>query len=68
MTPEGYKIPTPYTHHQLGTMIGANREAVTRAFARLRETGAVETENRTIEIPDIVALQKAAEGVSPIKA
>ncbi len=37
----GYKIPTRYTHHQLGTMIGANREAVTRAFSRLRDLGAV---------------------------
>src|ERR687886_977137 len=36
-TPAGYKIPTRYTHQQLGTMIGANREAVTRAFAWLRE-------------------------------
>jgi CRP/FNR family transcriptional regulator len=34
-----FKIPTRYTHQQLGTMIGANREAVTRAFNRLREVG-----------------------------
>jgi CRP-like cAMP-binding protein len=67
-TRAGYKVPNRYTHHQLGTMIGANREAVTRAFSQLREIGAVETENRTIEIPDIEALQKAAEGVSPVKA
>jgi len=67
-TRAGYKVPNRYTHHQLGTMIGANREAVTRAFSQLREIGAVETENRTIEIPDFEALQKAAEGVSPVKA
>src|SRR5215203_6295750 len=36
-TSASYKIATRYTHQQLGTMIGANREAVTRAFARLRE-------------------------------
>jgi CRP/FNR family transcriptional regulator len=27
VTPEGYKIPTRYTHQHLSTMIGANREA-----------------------------------------
>lgn len=67
-TRTGYKVSNRYTHHQFGTMIGANREAVTRAFARLRETGAVETVTRTIEIPDIEVLQVAAEGVSPVKA
>ena len=36
VTREGYRILTPYTHRQLGTMICANREAVTRAFGRLR--------------------------------
>jgi CRP-like cAMP-binding protein len=30
-------IPTSYTHEHLGTMIGANREAVTRAFGRLQD-------------------------------
>jgi CRP/FNR family transcriptional regulator, cyclic AMP receptor protein len=30
-------IPTRYTHEHLGTMIGANREAVTRAFGRLQD-------------------------------
>jgi CRP/FNR family transcriptional regulator, cyclic AMP receptor protein len=33
------QIPTRYTHEHLGTMIGANREAVTRAFGRLLEEG-----------------------------
>ncbi len=34
-----FKIHARYTHQQLGTMIGANREAVARAFNRLREAG-----------------------------
>ena len=55
------KIPTRYTHQQLGTMIGANREAVTRAFARLREVGAVETKRRYIYVEDIELLRAAAE-------
>jgi CRP-like cAMP-binding protein len=29
------KIPTHYTHQHLGTMVGANREAITRAFGEL---------------------------------
>src|ERR687893_1458321 len=60
-TATGYKIPTRYTHQQLGSMIGANREAVTRAFVRLREVGAVETRRRYIHVEDIEALEKAAE-------
>jgi len=59
----GYKIPTRYTHHQFGTMIGANREAVTRAFARLRDLGAVETRRRYIHVVDMETLRKAAEDV-----
>jgi CRP/FNR family transcriptional regulator len=59
---EGYRLPTRYTHQQLGTMIGANREAVTRAFARLRDAGAVEVRRRYIHAKDMETLQKAAEG------
>jgi len=62
----GYRIPTRYTHQQLGTMIGANREAVTRAFARLRETRAVEVKRRYIHVHDVETLKRAAEGsISP---
>jgi len=63
-TATGYKIPTRYTHQQLGSMIGANREAVTRAFMRLRELGAVETRRRYIHVEDIEALERAAEETS----
>src|SRR5215208_4336216 len=60
----GYKIPTRYTHQQLGSMIGADREAVTRAFARLRDAGVVQTRRRYIHVEDIEALQRAAEETS----
>jgi len=59
-TSTGYKIPTRYTHYQLGTMIGSHREAVTRAFARLRDLGAVDTRRRYIHVEDIETLRKAA--------
>ena len=62
VTREGYRIPTPYTHRQLGTMIGAKREAVTRAFGKLRWTAGVELRNRRIFITDPEALQHAASG------
>lgn len=56
-----YKIPTRYTHERLGTMIGAGRVAVSRAFAELREAGAVEPSSRLIHITDLEALERAAE-------
>jgi CRP/FNR family transcriptional regulator, cyclic AMP receptor protein len=62
VTREGYRILTPYTHRQLGTMIGANREAVTRAFGRLRSEGVVELRDRRIFITDPEALRQTARG------
>jgi CRP/FNR family cyclic AMP-dependent transcriptional regulator len=55
------KIPTHYTHQQLGTMIGANREAVTRAFGQLQDEGIVELRRRLIYVPDAQALRTRAE-------
>lgn len=60
-TTESYKLPTRYTHQQLATMIGANREAVTRAFARLREVGTVVVRRRYIHVGDLDVLKKVAE-------
>ncbi len=61
MTREGIRIDTPYTHRQLGTMIGANREAVTRAMSELREEGAVEVVGRRIHRKDHEALEREAQ-------
>lgn len=61
-TGEGqYRIPTRYTHERLGTMIGAGRVAISRAFAKLKETGAVEQRSRLIHIVDLEALERATE-------
>src|SRR3712207_674292 len=62
VTREGYKIPTRYTHQQLATMIGAKREAVTRAFGKLRCGGGVELRNRQIFVTDPETLKRAAQG------
>jgi CRP/FNR family transcriptional regulator len=56
----GYRIPTHYTHERLGTMIGANRTAVTRAFGLLQDEGAVQLRRRLIYVADIDALERSA--------
>jgi CRP/FNR family transcriptional regulator len=58
---EDYRIPNHYTHDQLGSMIGCKRVAVTRAFRKLEEGGAVEREDRRIVVKDIDALKDMAE-------
>jgi len=60
MTPTDIKIPHHYTHERLGTMIGANREAVTRAFAQLQDEGAVELRRGLIHVSDIEVLRGVA--------
>jgi CRP/FNR family cyclic AMP-dependent transcriptional regulator len=58
--PGEIRIPTSYTHQHLGTMIGANREAVTRAFGRLQDEGAVQIRRRIIYVNDVEGLERAA--------
>ncbi len=60
VTSEGYRIPTRYTHQQIATMIGANREAVTRALGKLRDEGAVQLRKRYIYVTDVEALKRAS--------
>jgi len=55
------KIPTHYTHQHLGTMVGANREAVTRAFGQLQDEGIVELRRRFIYVPDAEVLRRRAD-------
>jgi CRP-like cAMP-binding protein len=57
------KIPTHYTHQHLGTMVGANREAITRAFGQLQDEGAVELRRRLIYVPDVDTLRRRADDV-----
>lgn len=58
--PGEISIPTSYTHQHLGTMIGANREAVTRAFGRLQDEGVVQIRRRIIYVSDVEALERVA--------
>ena len=60
VTPEGYRIPIRYTHRQIASMIGANRESTTRAFGRLQEEGGVRFKVRSICVTDVEALKRAS--------
>jgi CRP-like cAMP-binding protein len=60
MTPEGPMIPTRYTHKQLSSMIGSQREAVTRAFAELQKGGCIEVQGRRVYVRDFDALRRSA--------
>jgi CRP-like cAMP-binding protein len=59
-TGTGYRIPAHYTHERLGTMIGANRVAVTRAFGLLQDEGVVELRRRLIHVSDIETLRRSS--------
>jgi CRP/FNR family transcriptional regulator, cyclic AMP receptor protein len=55
------RISTRYTHQQLASMVGSNREAVTRAFGKLRKAGAVEIRDRHIYVTDADELERYAD-------
>jgi CRP/FNR family transcriptional regulator len=49
--PNGVQLRLELTHAQWASLVGASREAVTTAFSKLRGSGAVEMEGRSITIP-----------------
>ena len=53
-------IPTRYTHNQLASMVGSNREALTKALGRLRRAGGVEVKDRRIHVADADVLTRIA--------
>jgi CRP/FNR family transcriptional regulator, cyclic AMP receptor protein len=53
-------IPTRYTHNQLASMVGSNREALTKALGRLRRAGGVEVKDRRIHVADVDVLTRIA--------
>ena len=55
-----HMIPARYTHQQLASMVGSNREAVTRAFRRLRDAGAVGITGRRVYVTDAHTLERLA--------
>ena len=57
----GYRLPSAYTHEELGAMIGAGRVAVTRALGALQDEGIVELVSRRIHVGDPEKLRRIAE-------
>jgi CRP/FNR family cyclic AMP-dependent transcriptional regulator len=55
-----HMIPARYTHQQLASMVGSNREAVTRAFRKLRDAAAVGILGRRVYVTDAHALERLA--------
>jgi CRP-like cAMP-binding protein len=58
---ERSRTPVRYTHRLLASMVGSNREAVTRALGVLKNAGAVEIRDRQIYVIDAAALEYFAE-------
>jgi CRP/FNR family cyclic AMP-dependent transcriptional regulator len=49
-----------YTHQQLSSMVGSNREAVTRAMGHLQREGAIEVRGRRVYARDFDTLRSSA--------
>src|SRR5215216_1026285 len=61
VTREGhYRIDGRYTHEHFGTMIGAKRVSVTRAFRKLQKNGCVQLLRRQIYVTDLATLSRLA--------
>lgn len=56
----GYTVPAYYTHELLGTIVGCERPALTRALGYLRDRGAVQLPSRQVHVVDTQALERAA--------
>ncbi|MFP5451119.1 MAG: Crp/Fnr family transcriptional regulator [Thermoleophilia bacterium] len=54
-TRDGVELRLELTHAQWASLVGASREAVTTAFSKLRASGSLDMEGRTVIIPwDVV--------------
>ena len=52
----GWSIAFPLTHEEIGFLVGAHRVSVTRALAKLRDTGKVRTDGKFLFISDLLAV------------
>jgi CRP/FNR family transcriptional regulator len=43
---EGWNIPFPLTHEEIGFLVGAHRVSISRAIGKLRETGQIRAEGK----------------------
>jgi CRP-like cAMP-binding protein len=56
-----YVVPYRYTHAQFGTIVGAKRVAVTRAFGFLQDEGVLQLRRRRIHVTNLGLLRRIAE-------
>jgi CRP-like cAMP-binding protein len=52
---DGYAIPFPLTHEDLGFLVGAHRVSVTRAMKALRQSGKIAHRGQNLVLPSDVA-------------
>ncbi|MEW6060064.1 MAG: Crp/Fnr family transcriptional regulator [Actinomycetota bacterium] len=56
----GVRLPLPLTQEDLGRMVGASRESVSKSLSALSARGLIRTEQRRYVIPDLHALERAS--------
>jgi CRP/FNR family transcriptional regulator len=56
------RIRFPFSHEEVGQMVGSSRETVSRAFATLKKKGLAELNGATLHIRDRAALEAIAAG------
>jgi CRP/FNR family transcriptional regulator len=68
-TRAGIELRLELTHAQWASLVGASREAVTTAFSKLRGSGAIEMDGRSITIPwDVVRAREEAVSLAAADA
>lgn len=60
-SPDGSELGVSLSQPELGSLIGASKEAAAKAIRRLRERGLIETRYRGIIVRDIAGLRSAAQ-------
>ena len=61
-TPEGLVVGLGMTKAELASSLGTVPETLSRAFARLRDTGLIEVRGRDVVVKDLKALVRLASG------
>jgi CRP-like cAMP-binding protein len=64
-SPDGSITPPAYSHEELGKMIGATRESVSRTLGAWRRTGIIRVQGRRIVVVKPAALRAQAGGRGP---
>ena len=68
-TRAGIELRLELTHAQWASLVGACREAVTTAFSKLRRSGSIEMDGRSITIPwDVVRAREEAVSLAAAEA